>query len=169
MQLGHVALAGTIASFAPQITRSVGGPTIKAWSWESLAIVFLAHFLPNLDVIPIKLGWAKDRFHCTYSHTLFFAAVVGLAFGSINVSCAALAFVSLMLHFAADMGSSVGLPLLLPFSRRRFSLYLWADTGHSGWFTFTGSYRQAWPWLTEGAMFVILAVRAYQLAVWPFN
>jgi membrane-bound metal-dependent hydrolase YbcI (DUF457 family) len=169
VQLGHAALAGAIASFAPQIAASVGGPKVEAWSWESLAVVFLAHFLPNLDVIPIKLKWAEDRFHCTYSHTLLFTAAVGLALWPVNVSWAALAVVSLLLHFAADMGSSVGLPLLLPFSRRRFSLYLWADTGHSGWFAFRSTYQQAWTWVTEGAMFVILAVRCYQLGVWPLG
>ena len=77
--------------------------------------------------------------------------------------------VSLLLHFVADSGSSVGLPLLLPFSNKRFSLYLWADTGHSGWFAFRSTYQQAWTWVTEGGMFVVLAARFYQLRVWPFS
>jgi len=169
MQVGHVAVAGTIASFAPQIARAVGGPPVDAWSVEALSVVFLAHYLPNLDVIPIKLGWAPDRFHCTYSHTLLFTAAVSLLLWPINVSWAALALVSLLIHFVADSGSSVGLPLLLPFSKRKFSLYLWADTGHSGWFSLFGTYKQAWTWITEGGMFVVLAVRGYQLGVWPFN
>ena len=169
MQLGHVAVAGVIASYAPQIAARVGGPQLDAWSLESIVVVAVAHYLPNLDVIPIKLKLAPDRFHCTYSHTLLFAAVVGLALWPINVSWAALAVVSLLLHFVADSGSSVGLPLLLPFSRRRFSLYLWADTGHSGWFAFRSTYQQAWTWVTEGGMFVVLAVRFYQLGVWPLG
>jgi membrane-bound metal-dependent hydrolase YbcI (DUF457 family) len=169
MQVGHVAVAGTIASFAPQIAKAAGGPPVDAWSAEALTVVFLAHYLPNLDVIPIKLGWATDRFHCTYSHTLLFTAVVCLVLWPINVSWAALALVSLLIHFVADSGSSVGLPLLLPFSKRKFSLYLWADTGHSGWFSFEGTYRQAWTWITEGGMFVVLAIRGYQLGIWPFN
>ena len=169
MQVGHLALAGTIASFAPQISSAVGGPRVEALSWESVVVVYLAHFLPNFDVIPIKLGWAEDRFHCTYSHTLLFVLAVALVLWPINVSWAALALVSLLLHFAADMGSSVGLPLLLPFSRKRASLYLWADTGHSGWASFRGTYQQAWTWITEGGMFVVLAIRCYQVQLWPFS
>lgn len=169
MQVGHVAVAATIASFAPEITAAAGVRRVDAWSMESLLVVFLAHYLPNFDVIPIKLGWAPDRFHCSYSHSLLFAAAVAGALWPLDASWAVLALVSLLMHLAADLGSSVGLPLLLPFSRRRFSLYLWADTGHSGWFAFTGSYRQAWTWVTEGAMFVVLTARLYQLRVWPFS
>jgi membrane-bound metal-dependent hydrolase YbcI (DUF457 family) len=80
-----------------------------------------------------------------------------------------LSIVSLLLHFLADMPSSVGLPLLLPLSRRRFTLNLWADTGHSGWIALKGTYVQAWTWLLEGGMFVFLFIRAYQKAVWPFG
>lgn len=169
MQVGHLAVAATVASFASEITAAAGVPTVKSWSAESLAVVFIAHYLPNFDVIPIKLGWATDRFHCWYSHSLLFAAAVTLALWPVSPSWAVLACVSLLLHFVADSGSSVGLPLLLPFSGKRFSLYLWADTGHSGWFSFAGTYRQAWTWVTEGAMFVVLAARFYQLRVWPFS
>jgi membrane-bound metal-dependent hydrolase YbcI (DUF457 family) len=169
VQVGHIALAATIASFAPQITAAAGVPRVKALSVESLVVVFLAHYLPNFDVIPIKLGWASDRFHCSYSHSLLFAVAVAALLWPFNPSWAVLALVSLVLHFVADSGSSVGLPLLLPFSRRRFSLYLWADTGHSGWFAFKSTYQQAWTWITEGGMFVLLAARFYQLRVWPFS
>lgn len=169
MQLGHIAVAGTIASFAPEITAAAGVPRVEAWSAESLAVVFLAHYLPNLDVIPIKLGWAPDRFHCSYSHSLLFAVAAAAALWPFDPSWAVLAFASLLLHLVADSGSSVGLPLLLPFSRKRFSLYLWADTGHSGWLAFKGTYQQAWTWVTEGGMFVVLAARFYQLGVWPFS
>jgi membrane-bound metal-dependent hydrolase YbcI (DUF457 family) len=169
VQLGHVALAGTIASFAPEITAAAGVPRVDAWSAESLAVVFFAHYLPNFDVIPIKLKLAPDRFHCSYSHSLLFAVAVGLGVWPFSASWAVLATVSLLLHFVADSGSSVGLPLLLPFSRKRFSLYLWADTGHSGWFAFRSTYQQAWTWITEGGMFLVLAARCYQFGVWPFD
>ena len=169
MQVGHIAMAATIASFAPEITAAAGVPPVKAWSVESLVVVFVAHYLPNFDVIPIKIGWASDRFHCSYSHSLMFAVIVAALLWPVNASWAVLALVSLLLHFLADSGSSVGLPLLLPFSRRRFSLYLWADTGHSGWFAFRSTYQQAWTWVTEGGMFVVLAARLYQLRVWPFS
>jgi membrane-bound metal-dependent hydrolase YbcI (DUF457 family) len=169
VQVGHLALAGAIASFAPEITAAAGVPRVNAWSAESIVVVFVAHYLPNFDVIPIKLGWAADRFHCSYSHSLLFAVAVAAALWPFNASWAVLALVSLLLHFVADSGSSVGLPLLLPFSRKRFSLFLWADTGHSGWFAFRSTYQQAWTWVTEGGMFVVLAARLYQLRVWPFS
>ena len=169
MQVGHLALAGTIASFAPEITAAAGVPRVDAWSAESIVVVFVAHYFPNFDVIPIRLGWATDRFHCSYSHSLLFAVAVAAALWPFNASWAVLAIVSLLLHFVADSGSSVGLPLLLPFSRKRFSLFLWADTGHSGWFAFRSTYQQAWTWVTEGGMFVVLAARLYQLRVWPFS
>lgn len=169
MQIGHVAVAGVIASYAPEISAAVGGPHVEALSFESIAVVYLAHFLPNLDVVPIYLGWASDRFHCTYSHTFMFATAVVLALWPINVSWAALAAVSLLLHYLADSPSSVGLPLLLPFNGRKFTLSLWADTGHSGWASFKGTYQQSWTWITEGGMFVVMAIRFYQVQMWPFS
>ena len=40
MQVGHLALAGTIATFAPQITEAAGVPRVEALSVESLVVVF---------------------------------------------------------------------------------------------------------------------------------
>ncbi|MBF0104202.1 MAG: metal-dependent hydrolase [Deltaproteobacteria bacterium] len=168
MQVGHAALAAVIASYAPEITGVTGGPVVEAFSWEAVIVVFLAHFLPNFDVVPIRLGLAKDSFHCTWSHTFLFAILVGALLLPINPSWSFLAFVSLILHYLADSPSSVGLPLLLPFSKKRFSCYLWADTGHSGWFSFKGTYMQSWTWFLEGGMFLVLLVRAYQEGVFPF-
>ena len=56
---------------------------------------------------------------------------------------------------------------LMP-STKRFTLNLWADTGHSGWFALKSTYEQAWTWIIEGSMFVILFVRLYQLQMWIF-
>lgn len=164
MQLGHVAVSFIISSYAPQIT----GGQMQAFSFESIFVAFAAHWLPNLDVIPIKLGWAKDSFHCTWSHTLVFACAVFLLLLPFSTAWASLALVSLLVHFLADMPSSVGLPLLMPFTKKRFSLKLWADTGHSGWNAFIGTYVQAWTWILEGGAFVFLFVRMYQLGIWPF-
>lgn len=168
MQVGHAALAAVITSYAPEISEFVNGPRVEAFSWEAVIVVFLAHFLPNFDVIPIKLGWAKDSFHCTWSHTFVFAFGVSLILWPINPSWSALTFVSLLFHYLADSPSSVGLPLLMPFSKKRFSCYLWADTGHSGWFSFKGTYMQAWTWVLEGGMFLVLLIRTYQEGVFPF-
>ncbi len=163
MQLGHVAVALAVSSYAPELT----GGRIEAFSAEAIIVSFVAHWLPNLDVIPIWLKIAKDSFHCTWSHSLIFAAVVALILAPINVGWATLGLASLIIHFLADMPSSVGLPLLMPW-KRRFTINLWADTGHSGWVAFKGTYMQAWTWLLEGGAFVFLFVRAYQKQVWPF-
>lgn len=164
MQIGHVAVACVIASFAPELT----GGRMEAFSGESLAVAFVAHWLPNLDSIPIWLKWAKPNFHCTWSHSLGFALAVTLILMSFNVGWGLLAFASLVLHYAADLPSTVGLPLLLPFSWKRVSLRLWADTGAGSLMSLKGTYQQSWTWILEGGAFVILFVRAYQLGVWPF-
>jgi len=163
MQLGHVAVAFAISSYAPEIT----GGSIEAFSAEAIAVSFIAHWLPNLDVIPIWLKIVKDSFHCTWSHSLLFVLVVTLILMLFNPAWAMLAAVSMLIHFLADMPSSVGLPLLMPW-RKRFTLNLWADTGHSGWFAFRSTYEQAWTWLLEGGAFLFLLVRTYQEGVWPF-
>ncbi|MCX7677921.1 MAG: metal-dependent hydrolase [Spirochaetes bacterium] len=163
MQLGHVAVALVVSSYAPEIT----GGRIAAFSGEAVAVSFIAHWLPNFDVIPIWLGWAKDSFHCTWSHSFLFAIAASVILLPINVGWAVLGFVSLIVHYLADLPSSVGLPLFMPW-KRRFTLNLWADTGHSGWFAFKSTYEQAWTWLLEGSAFVFLFIRAYQCGVWPF-
>ncbi len=163
MQLGHVAVAFAISSYAPEITSG----SIEAFSAEAIAVSFVAHWLPNLDVIPIWLKIVKDSFHCTWSHSLLFVLAVTLILMLFNPAWAMLAAVSMLIHFLADMPSSVGLPLLMPW-RKRFTLNLWADTGHSGWFAFRSTYEQAWTWLLEGGAFLFLLVRTYQEGVWPF-
>ena len=164
MQLGHVATALVISSFAPELT----GGAVQAFSAESIAVSMAAHWLPNLDGIPIMLGWAKKAFHCTWSHSLLFALAVGLILLPFNAGWASLAFVSLLIHFLADMPSSVGLPLLMPLTKKRFTLNLWADTGYFGWESTKGTYLQAWTWILEGGAYLVLFIRAYQEAVWPF-
>lgn len=165
MQLGHVAVALAISSYAPELT----GGEIDAFSFEAIAVAMAAHWLPNLDVIPIWLKWAKPSFHCTWSHSLLFVLLIGLLLLPINISWAILAVASLLIHFLADMPSSVGLPLLMPLSQKRFTLRLWADTGHSGWEAFRGSYVQAWTWILEGGAYLLLLIRTYQEGVWPFS
>ncbi len=120
---------------------------------------------PISDVIPSQVRLAKDSFHCTWSHSLLFAFAVALILLPFNSAWAALAFVSLIVHFFADMPSSVGLPLLMPFTNKRFTINLWADTGHSGWDALIGTYVQAWTWILEGGAFVFLLVRMYQLGI----
>ena len=164
MQIGHIAVALAVSSYAPELT----GGKMDAFSLESIAVAMTIHWLPNLDAIPIKLKWAKPSFHCTWSHTLLFAIIVTLLLLPFNLSWAIIAIVSLLCHYLTDLPSSIGLPLLMPLSRRRFSLRLWADTGYFGWETTKGSYIQAWPWILEGGAFLFLFIRLYQESIWPF-
>jgi len=164
MQLGHVAVALTLSSFAPELT----GGQVDAFSLESIAVTMAAHWLPNLDAIPIMLGWAKKDFHCTWTHCIFFALITGLITALFSIPWAILAVVSLLIHFLADMPSSVGLPLFMPLTRKRFTINLWADTGSHGWVSFSGTYKQSWTWILEGGAYLLLFVRLYQENVWPF-
>jgi membrane-bound metal-dependent hydrolase YbcI (DUF457 family) len=163
MQIGHVAVALVLSSYAPELT----GGRIEAFSVQAIVVSFVGHFLPNWDVIPIWLKIAKDSFHCTWTHSLLFALVVGLILLPFNVGWAALCFFGILMHLLADLPSSVGLPLFLPW-KRRFTIKLWADTGHSGMVAFKGSYAQAWTWILEGSAFVVLFIRVYQERAWPF-
>ena len=107
MQFGHVGIALAIASLDPRP--------------ETFAVVGAAQFLPNADSLVIRAGWARPEFHGTWSHSLAFCAGVGAAavllFGH---SLGGLAFASTVAHVAADLPTDTGIPLLLPFSRRRF-------------------------------------------------
>ncbi len=164
MQAGHYAVALTIASFAPELT----GGQVDAFSMEAMAVTLIATQLPNLDAIPIMLGWAPKAFHCTWSHSFFFVALMGLLLLPFSAAWASLTVVSLVFHFLSDLPSSVGLPLFLPFTPKRYTFSLWADTGAYGWVSFKGTYEQAWTWVLEGGSYLILLIRAYQEAVWPF-
>jgi membrane-bound metal-dependent hydrolase YbcI (DUF457 family) len=164
MQAGHVAVAFVISSFAPEIT----GGRVDAFSAEAIGVSFAAHWLPNLDVVPIWLGITRKSFHCTWSHSIFFVTLVSLLVLPFDVGWAMLVFTSLSSHLLADMPSSIGLPLFLPLSKRRYTLNLWADTGYSGWATMKGTYQQSWTWILEGGAFLVLFVRAYKEGVWPF-
>ena len=107
MQVGHFAVALTISSFAPELT----GGEIDAFSYESIAVAMISHWLPNLDVIPIWFKIAKPSFHCTWSHSLLFVLLAGLLLLPFSISWAIITSVSLLCHILADLPSSVGLPL----------------------------------------------------------
>src|ERR1044071_5213896 len=109
MQLGHLGIALVIASLDPRP--------------ETFAIIGAAQFLPNADSLVIRAGWAKPEFHGTWSHSLMVCGAVGaLAVVLFGPWLGGLALASILLHVAADLPTDTGLPLLLPFSRRRFSL-----------------------------------------------
>ena len=171
MQAGHYAVALTIASFAEPLT----GGHIGNFSLEAMAVTVAATTIPNLDGIPIMLKLAPKAFHCTWSHTVLFPVLVGLimlalsAVTPLHWGWASLVFVSMIVHLLSDMPSSVGLPLFMPFTKKRFTFNLWADTGVYGWISFRGTYEQAWTWILEGGSYLILLIRLYQCNVFPFR
>lgn len=165
MQLGHVAVALTIASFAPELT----GGQVEALSLEAILVALIAHEFPNFDGLVIMAKLAPKKFHCTWSHSLIVGFLAGLVTWFINPSWGYIFWMSIFLHYLADMPSSVGLPLFMPFSYKRYTFNLWADTGYFGWVSFKGTYEQAWTWILEGGAYVVLLVRLYQLRFWPFS
>src|ERR1051325_4191281 len=140
MQFGHIGIALAIASLDPRP--------------ETFAVVGAAQFLPNADSLVIRAGWARPEFHGTWSHSLVFCLAIGavavLLFG---LSLGGLAFPSLVAHVPSDLPPDTGIPLLLPFSRRRFSLNLWKNTGYWGRAMYAGYYRQPWGWIFQSAVF----------------
>jgi membrane-bound metal-dependent hydrolase YbcI (DUF457 family) len=146
MQFGHLGIALVIASLDPRP--------------EVFAIVGVAQFLPNADSLVIRAGWAKPEFHGTWSHSLVFClGVMLLAIIVFGPWLGCLAGLSLAAHVVADMPTDTGIPLLLPFSRRRFSLNLWTNSGYWGRAMYAGYYRQPWAWFLEGLVFAVAGWR----------
>jgi membrane-bound metal-dependent hydrolase YbcI (DUF457 family) len=146
MQFGHLGIALAIASLDPRP--------------ETFAVVGAAQFLPNADSLVIRAGFAKPDFHGTWSHSLAFCAFVGvLATVLFGWSLGALALLNIVLHVVADLPTDTGIPLLLPFSRRRFSFNLWRNTGYWGRAMYCGYYRQPWAWALESVVFAVVVWR----------
>lgn len=148
MQFGHVPLALAIASYD--------------WNPRTIAFCLAMHFLPNADSLIERTGLVSPKFHCTVTHTLSFAALVSGLVALVSPHYAILAFVCLTTHYLADLGSTVGLPLLWPLSSRKFSLRLFRDTGYWGKAMYLGYYRQPQTWALEG---VVVAFLVYRLVV----
>ena len=149
MQLGHLPLALSIASYD--------------WNPKIAAFCIGVHFLPNADSLVVKAGLAKPEFHCTVTHSFLFAFVLtGLVY-LVSPHYAPFAFVALVTHYFADIGSTVGLPLLWPFNKKRYTLALFRDTGYWGWEMYTGYYKQPMSWILEGATLVFFTYRMMQV------
>lgn len=145
MQVGHVGLALSIATYD--------------WKPETIAVVGATHFLPNLDVILIKMGMKEGDFHCSITHTLAFALGISVLFLPFSAKYALFAFISLVGHYVADLGSTVGQQLFWPLSKKKLTIALWQDTGYWGKSMWLGYYRQPWAWFTEIAVFMFLIYR----------
>ena len=127
MWLAHVAVGLSIASYT-----------------DSLELVVLAnafHHLPSVDQLIVDAGLAKKEFHDAELHTPFFAFCVAAVAALFSWKFASLALICIGTHLLMDLPTETGLMLLYPFSRRRFTLNLWKNTGAWG---LKGFYRQKW-------------------------
>jgi len=149
MQLGHLPLALAIASYD--------------WNPKTAIFCLGMHFLPNADSLVVKAGWAKPSFHCTVTHSFLFAFVLSGLVYLISPHYAPFALAALVTHYFADIGSTVGLPLLWPFSNERYTIALFRDTGYWGWEMYTGYYRQPMSWVLEGATLLFFSYRMMQV------
>lgn len=145
MQFGHIPVALAIATYD--------------WNPRTVGFVLAMHMLPNADTLVVKAGLAKPSFHCGPTHSVAFAAAVGALTALFSTHYAVFAFVAIIAHYLADIGSTVGLPLLWPFSKRKFTLALFRDTGYYGWDMYVGYYRQPMSWVLEGAVVAFLVYR----------
>lgn len=149
MQAGHVPLALSIATYD--------------WNPKMAGFVLAMHFLPNGDSLVVRAGWAKPEFHCSVTHSILFAVAVSAVIAPFSLHYALFGLVAILAHYAADIGSTVGLPLLWPFSRRKFTLALFQDTGYWGKEMYLGYYRQPMTWVLEGAVVAFFLYRLLRL------
>ncbi|MCP2519979.1 metal-dependent hydrolase [Candidatus Aminicenantes bacterium AC-335-A11] len=129
------------------------------WRPDTIAVAVGTHFLPNLDVVLIKTKLVKEDFHCSITHTLVFAILISMLFLPFSPRLALIAFISLITHYLADLGSTIGQKLFWPISQKKFTLALWEDTGYWGKKMWFGYYRQKGAWIAEGIVFAFLIYR----------
>ncbi len=151
MQLGHLPLALSIATYD--------------WNPKTIVLCLGMHFLPNADSLVVRAGFAKPEFHCTATHSVLFAAVISALVAIVSPHYGIFTFLAIMTHFAADIGSTVGLPLLWPVYKKKFTLALWKDTGYWGWDMYICYYKQPLPWVLEGGVTAFLIYRLYAIGV----
>ena len=151
MQFGHVPLALSIATYD--------------WSPKTAVICLGMHFLPNADSLVERSGLTGPKFHCTVTHTIAFAAVVSAVIAVWSPHYAIFAFVAMVAHYGADLGSTVGLPLLWPFVKKRYTLALFKDTGYWGKEMYVGYYKQPVTWALEGAVIAFFLYRLVHIGV----
>lgn len=149
MQFGHLPLALSIATYD--------------WNPRTILLVLGMHFLPNADSLAVKAGFAEEEFHCSITHSFFFALVASAMVSLFSFHYAIFGLVAVLAHYAADLGSTVGLPLLWPFSKRKVTLALWQHTGYWGKEMYTGYYRQPMAWVMEGGVTAFLIYRLFQI------
>lgn len=149
MQFGHLPLALSIATYD--------------WNPKTAAFVLAMHWLPNADSLVVKAGLADSDFHCTVTHSLVFALAASALVAIFSLHYALFALVAILAHYAADIGSTVGQPLLWPFSKRRFTLALFQDSGYWGKEMYIGFYRQPMAWVLEIGVTAFFVYRLSQI------
>jgi len=151
MQVGHVPLALSIATYD--------------WNLKTVVLCLGMHFLPNFDSLVERSGIGGQGFHCTVTHTTWFAVVVSFLVAIWSPNYGIFTFVAIMSHFVADIGSTVGLPLLWPFVKKKYTLALFEDTGYWGKEMYLGYYRQPMSWVVEIAVTVFFVYRLFKINV----
>jgi hypothetical protein len=179
MQLGHLPLALSIATYdwSPETALfcvamhwlpNVDSLVVKA-GWDKACIKGAIKFesmvkgkkpTQSLSKAIREPFWTENGgFHCTITHSILFALFVSSIIALFSVHYGVFAFVAIMAHFAADIGSTVGLPILWPFTRKKYTLALFKDTGWWGKDMLLGFYRQPVPWILEGGVILFLVYR----------
>ena len=82
MQLGHIPLALSIATYD--------------WSPRTAIFCLAMHFIPNADSLVERAGWADRGFHCSVTHTVWFAVVMSALVAIVSPHYAVFAFVAIM-------------------------------------------------------------------------
>ena len=132
MWLAHIAAGLSIGSYTDSL--------------ESFLLANAFHHLPSVYQLIVDTGLVKKEFHDGELHTPFFAFVVAAITALFSWKYALLALISIGTHLIMDLPTDTGLMLLYPFSRSRFTLNLWKNTGGWGLKTF---YKQKWAIILE--------------------
>ena len=151
MQAGHLPVALSVATYD--------------WNPKTIALCVVMHWLPNSDALVERSGLVKPGFHCTVTHSILFAVVVSTLVAIWSPHYAVFTFAAMISHYAADIGVASGLPLLWPFTNRKFTLALFKDTGYWGREMFIGYYKQPMSWILEGAVIVFFVYRLFRIGV----
>lgn len=157
MQAGHLPLALAIATYD--------------WSIEMALFCVGMHWLPNVDSLLVRAGFAEEDFHCSVTHSVTAAVAVSAAIAGIelclgsSVHFAIFALAAILVHYMADVVSTVGLTLLWPFSGKKYSLALVDATGYWGRGMFIGYYRQPMAIALELAVSAFLIHRFFEIGV----
>ena len=151
MQVGHLPVALSVATYD--------------WNPKTIALCLFMHFMPNADALVERSGLVNPGFHCTVTHSILFAAVVSGLVAIWSPHYAIFTFAAIITHYAADIGSTVGLPLLWPFVKKRYTLALFKDTGYWGRDMLFGYYKQPMSWVVEGAVTIFFIYRLFQIGI----